>query len=86
MAVDVKAELERQLSTVEDKIAALTAQLDELQPEKERLVNTLGFLTGRLTVAQATTRKTRKAAAGDGTSKSPLFKRRFILSRSIKHR
>lgn len=78
MAVDIKAELERQLGTILEKIEALTTQLAELEPEKVRIETTIGFLTGKYTVEDVT-KKRGKGGAAKGTM-TEMHKAKIKLS------
>ena len=95
MAIDIKAELERQLGTLEDKLAKLQAELEskttalrveieDLETEKTQVANTIGFLTGKITLPSKKGKKAVARSTGTSTGKSSLFKRRFILAKFYK--
>jgi chaperonin cofactor prefoldin len=76
MAVDIKAELERQLGALADKLSKAEADLEEktlslrdeiasLEKEKDRVATTLAFLTGAITLPK----KGKKAGGAASWSK-----------------
>jgi ABC-type phosphate transport system auxiliary subunit len=91
MAVDIKAELERQLGTIEDKInkaqeeleaktAALREELAALEVDKDRVATTLAFLTGKITLPKKGGKKTGAVAGGIKRPMSDTHKLKIKVS------
>ena len=82
MAVDIKAELKRQLEAVEEKLFKATVELEEktaslreqvakFVQEKEQINNTIAFLNGEITVPKKV-RAGKKSTGGGGMRLSKL--------------